>query len=406
MQLRNNTTLQIFLAMMLGIVAGLVLPELMVELKFIGDIFLRLIQMGIILLVMGSVIEAIGSLHRKEIGNLGLKALFGFALTTISAAVVGIVIANVIQPGAGIVYNEELTTSIKATDKTIAQIITDFFPSNIISSIGSGSTIQVIVFAILAGLASSIISESNPNNTFLNNIKSLNEILLQAIKLVMKIAPLGIFCLLGWVIGYYGIQVILPLFKFLLAFAIGMTLILAVFIFITATVVKVSPLKLSKKLLRMGVMAFTTTSSAITLPTKMADAEERIGVSKRVSRLINPLGMSLNSDGLAIYLALSCLTIAQFFNIEMSIQQQFIVVIMSTLATLGTVTVPGGGLVALAIVLPTVGLPIEGVALLAGIDWFSGMFRTVLNVIDDVLVALLVAHSENEFDREIFENTP
>ncbi|MEG9475353.1 dicarboxylate/amino acid:cation symporter [Mannheimia indoligenes] len=406
MQLRNNTTLQIFLAMMLGIVAGLVLPELMVELKFIGDIFLRLIQMGIILLVMGSVIEAIGSLHRKEIGNLGLKALFGFALTTISAAVVGIVIANVIQPGAGIVYNEELTTSIKATDKTIAQIITDFFPSNIISSIGSGSTIQVIVFAILAGLASSIISESNPNNTFLNNIKSLNEILLQVIKLVMKIAPLGIFCLLGWVIGYYGIQVILPLFKFLLAFAIGMTLILAVFIFITATVVKVSPLKLSKKLLRMGVMAFTTTSSAITLPTKMADAEERIGVSKRVSRLINPLGMSLNSDGLAIYLALSCLTIAQFFNIEMSIQQQFIVVIMSTLATLGTVTVPGGGLVALAIVLPTVGLPIEGVALLAGIDWFSGMFRTVLNVIDDVLVALLVAHSENEFDREIFENTP
>lgn len=406
MQLRNNTTLQIFLAMMLGIVAGLVLPELMVELKFIGDIFLRLIQMGIILLVMGSVIEAIGSLHRKEIGNLGLKALFGFALTTISAAVVGIVIANVIQPGAGIVYNEELTTSIKATDKTIAQIITDFFPSNIISSIGSGSTIQVIVFAILAGLASSIISESNPNNTFLNNIKSLNEILLQVIKLVMKIAPLGIFCLLGWVIGYYGIQVILPLFKFLLAFAIGMTLILAVFIFITATVVKVSPLKLSKKLLRMGVMAFTTTSSAITLPTKMADSEERIGVSKRVSRLINPLGMSLNSDGLAIYLALSCLTIAQFFNIEMSIQQQFIVVIMSTLATLGTVTVPGGGLVALAIVLPTVGLPIEGVALLAGIDWFSGMFRTVLNVIDDVLVALLVAHSENEFDREIFENTP
>lgn len=406
MQLRNNTTLQIFLAMMLGIVAGLVLPELMVELKFIGDIFLRLIQMGIILLVMGSVIEAIGSLQRKEIGNLGIKALFGFALTTISAAVIGIIIANIMQPGAGIVYNEELTTSIKATDKTIAQIITDFFPSNIISSIGSGSTIQVIVFAILAGLASSIISESNPNNTFLNNIKSLNEILLQVIKLVMKIAPLGIFCLLGWVIGYYGIQVILPLFKFLLAFAIGMTLILAVFIFITATVVKVSPLKLSKKLLRMGVMAFTTTSSAITLPTKMADAEERIGVSKRVSRLINPLGMSLNSDGLAIYLALSCLTIAQFFNIEMSIQQQFIVVIMSTLATLGTVTVPGGGLVALAIVLPTVGLPIEGVALLAGIDWFSGMFRTVLNVIDDVLVALLVAHSENEFDREIFENTP
>lgn len=406
MQIKDNTTLQIFLAMILGMIAGVILPKLMVELKFIGDIFLRLIQMGIILLVMGSVIEAIGSLKRKEIGNLGIKALIGFATTTIIAAIVGIIIANIIQPGMGINYTQELVTSVKATDKTAAQIITDFFPSNVIASISSGSTIQVIVFAILAGLAISIISETNPNNTFLNNIKSLNEVLLQIIKLVMKIAPLGIFCLLGWVIGYYGIEVIFPLFKFLLAFAIGMVLILAVFISITATVVKVSPFKLSKKLLRMGVMAFTTTSSAITLPTKMEDAEERIGVSKRVSRLINPLGMSLNSDGLAIYLALACLTTAQFFGIEMSIQQQFIVVIMSTLATLGTVTVPGGGLVALAIVLPAVGLPIEGVALLAGIDWFSGMFRTVLNVIDDVLVALLVAHSENEFDREIFDNTP
>lgn len=406
MQIKNNITLQIFLAMILGMISGLAIPQIMVELKPVGDIFLRLIQMGIILLVMGSVIEAIGSLQRKEIGKLGIKALVGFALTTIIAALIGIIIANIMQPGAGISYTQELTTSIKPTDKTVAQIITDFFPSNIIASISSGSTIQVIVFAILAGLASSIIAESNPNNTFLNNIKSLNEILLQVIKLVMKMAPLGIFCLLGWVIGYYGIQVILPLIKFLLAFAIGMVFILVVFISITASVVKVNPLKLSQKLLRMGVMAFTTTSSAITLPTKMADAEDRIGVSKRVSRLINPLGMSLNSDGLAIYLALACLTIAQFFGIEMSIQQQFIVVIMSTLATLGTVTVPGGGLVALAIVLPTVGLPIEGVALLAGIDWFSGMFRTVLNVIDDVLVALLVAHSEGEFDRDIFDNTP
>ena len=200
-------------------------------------------------------------------------------------------------------------------------------------------------------------------------------------------------------------MVIVPLIKFLLAFAIAASLILVSFITITATIVKVSPLKLAKKLSRMGVMAFTTTSSAVTLPVKMEDSENRIGVSKRVSRLINPLGMSLNSDGLAIFLALSCLTIAQFFGIEMSIQTQFTVVIMSTLATLGTVTVPGGGLVALAIVLPTVGLPIEGVALLAGIDWFSGMFRTVLNVIDDALVALVVAHSENEFDREIFDKT-
>ena len=137
----------------------------------------------------------------------------------------------------------------------------------------------------------------------------------------------------------------------------------------------------------------------------MEDSENKVGISRRVSRLINPLGMSLNSDGLALYLALSCLTIAQFFHVDLSLQQQFVIVIMSTLATLGTVVVPGGGLVALAIVLPTAGLPIEGVALLAGIDWFSGMFRTTLNVIDDVLVALIVAYSEGEFYRDIFDET-
>lgn len=406
MQIKNNTTLQIFLAMILGIGAGLVFPKFLVELKFVGDIFLRLIQMGIILLVMGSVIEAVGSLQRKEIGSLGLKALIGFAFTTITAATIGILIANIIQPGVGLDFSRELTTSIKGTDKSLAQIVVDFFPTNLVASIGSGNTIQVIVFAILAGVAASIIAETKTENNFLLTVKSFNEVLLTVIKLVMKIAPLGIFSLLGWVIGNYGVEIIVPLIKFLAAFAIGMVLVLALFIALTCAIAKLNPMKLVKKLLRMGVMAFTTTSSAITLPVKMEDAENRIGVSKRVSRLINPLGMSLNSDGLAMYLALSCLTVAQFFGIDMPIQQQFIVVIMATLATLGTVTVPGGGLVALAIVLPAVGLPIEGVALLAGIDWFSGMFRTVLNVVDDALISVIVAHSEGELDRDIFENAP
>ncbi|MGQ0287012.1 dicarboxylate/amino acid:cation symporter [Pasteurellaceae bacterium 22721_9_1] len=406
MKIKGNTTLQIFLAMVLGIIAGFIFPKLLVEFKFIGDIFLRLIQMGIILLVMGSVIEAVGSLKRQEIGSLGLKAVIGFAITTTVAAVVGIVIGNLIQPGVGIDMSRELVSSIKGTDKTITQIIVDFFPTNLIASISSGNTIQVIVFAILAGVAASIISESKTDNNFLLSIKSFNEVLLGVIKLIMKIAPLGIFCLLGWVIGNYGVEIIIPLVKFLAAFAVSTIIILTIFISLTCAIVKVSPAKLIRKLLRMGIMAFTTTSSAVTLPVKMEDAEKRIGVSKRVSRLINPLGMSLNSDGLAIYLALACITVAQFFGVDMSIKQQFIVVIMSTLATLGTVTVPGGGLVALAIVLPTVGLPIEGVALLAGIDWFSGMFRTVLNVVDDALVATVVAHTEGELDRNIFDNTP
>lgn len=285
----------------------------------------------------------------------------------------------------------------------MTEIITNFFPSNIVSSIAEGNTIQVIVFALLAGLAISLLSESTGSSKILDGVRAINQVLLTIIKLVMKVAPLGIFSLLGWAIGNYGLAVILPLAKFLATFAVCSILILVVFITLVSVYVKVSPFRLAKKLTHMGVVAFTTTSSAVTLPTKMDDSENKIGISKRVSRLINPLGMSLNSDGLALYLALACLTVAQFFGVEMTLQQQFVVVIMSTLATLGTVVVPGGGLVALAIVLPTIGLPIEGVALLSGIDWFSGMFRTTLNVIDDVLVALVVAKQEGEFDRQIFD---
>lgn len=400
--LKNNTFL-IFLAMILGMVAGVIVPNVMVSVKFIGDIFLRLIQMSVVILVMGSVIEAVGSLKRKEIGALGGKAFIGFACTTIIAGTVGIIGANIVKPGSGIQFTGDLATDITGSDQTLTEIITNFFPNNIVASISEGNTIQVIVFALLAGLAVSYLSEVNGNSKVLEGVKAINQVLLTIIKMVMKIAPLGIFSLLGWAIGNYGLAVILPLAKFLGTFAVCAFLILAVFITLTAAYVKVSPIRLTKKLTHMGVVAFTTTSSAVTLPTKMDDSENKIGISKRVSRLVNPLGMSLNSDGLALYLALACLTVAQFFGVEMSLQQQFVVVIMSTLATLGTVVVPGGGLVALAIVLPTIGLPIEGVALLSGIDWFSGMFRTTLNVMDDVLVALIVAKQEGEFDRAIFD---
>lgn len=397
-------TLSIMIAMVLGMIAGALFGEIMVQLKFVGDIFLRLIQMSVVLLVMGSVIEAVGSLEMKELGRLGGKAFVGFSCTTLVASTVGILIANIVKPGVGINYSGELTSTTEATTDTIQDIITNFFPNNILKSIVDGNTIQVIVFALFCGVAIIILRESTGEDRVLGMVKNINQVLLTIIKLVMKAAPIGIFSLLGWAIGSYGLAVILPLVKFLVCMAVGALLILVVFIILSSTYVEVNPWKLTKKLSRMGAVAITTTSSAITLPTKMEDSENKIGISKRVSRLINPLGMSLNSDGLALYLAIACITIAQFFGVDLSIGQQFVVVIMATLATLGTVVVPGGGLVALAIVLPTVGLPIEGVALLAGIDWFSGMFRTVLNVIDDVLVSLIVAKSENEFSREIFNH--
>lgn len=398
---KPNSTTWIVLGMVGGILAGLVFGPVMANFKFIGDIFLRLIQMSVVLLVMGAVIEAVGSLDSKELGRLGGKTLLGFMVTTVTAASVGILLANVIKPGAGIPIME-LKSSVKPPDQTIVDMVVNFFPTNVVSAMSNANMIQVIVFAILFGLALSIMGKNEHSNKIFALVQDFNVVILNVVKIVMKFAPFGIFALLSWVTGKIGIKVMIPLAKFLIAMGLGSIILLVLFISLVSIYGKLNPIRLARKFYRMGVVAFTTTSSAITLPVKMADAENKIGISKRISRLVNPLGMTLNSDGLALYLAIACITISQFFNINMTLSQQVTIVVMSTLATLGTVVVPGGGLVALAIVLPVMGLPLEGIALLAGIDWFSGMFRTVMNVIDDVIVALAIAINENEFDREIF----
>lgn len=396
----------IVIGMLAGMSAGAVFGPVMANLKIFGDIFLRLIQMSVVILVLGGVIEAVGSLRPSELGRLGSKTFLYFAFTTIFSAVVGLILANIFHPGSGILYQNALESSIKGDSTSLSTIALNFFPTNIFSALSSGNTIQVIIFGLLFGSALSILGEKEKTkeHIILTLVKKTNEILIQVIKMIMKAAPFGIFCLLGWAIGTIGMGVIIPLMKFLAVFAIGDVIVLTIFITLSALYVGVSPLAVAKRIQRITIVAFTTTSSAISLPVQMEDSETKLGISKNVSRLVNPLGMSLNSDGLALYLVLACMTIAQFFNIELTISQQITIVVLSTLQTLGTIVVPGGGLVALAIVLPSVGLPIEGVALLAGIDWFSGMLRTTLNVVDDTLVALSIAKSADEFNRDIFDN--
>jgi len=396
----------IVIGMLAGIAAGSIFGPVMANLKIFGDIFLRLIQMSVVILVLGGVIEAVGSLRPSQLGRLGAKTFLYFAVTTIFSAVVGLILANIFHPGSGILYQNALESSIKGDSTSLSTIALNFFPTNIFGALSSGNTIQVIIFGLLFGSALSILGEKEEQkeHLVLTIVKKTNEILIQVIKMIMKAAPFGIFSLLGWAIGTIGMGVIIPLMKFLAVFAIGDIIVLTLFITLSALHVRVSPLAVAKRIQRITIVAFTTTSSAISLPVQMEDSETKLGISKNVSRLVNPLGMSLNSDGLALYLVLACMTIAQFFNIELTISQQITIVVLSTLQTLGTIVVPGGGLVALAIVLPSVGLPIEGVALLAGIDWFSGMLRTTLNVVDDTLVALSIAKSTDEFNRDIFDN--
>lgn len=393
-------TKQIMIAVLLGAAAGLLFGEKIKEIRLLGDIFLRLIQMSVVVLIMGAVIEAVGNLKPQELGKLGAGILFWFSLSTVLAAAVGIGLGWLLKPGTGLPIKISGGAG-EAANSSVSEIILEFFPENIISSMAKAEMIQVIVFAVLFGIALGIVREGQGGSRIMDLVREFNAVILKMVHIIMKAAPFGISALMAYTTGTAGASILLPLAKFLGAFALGAFVHLAVCIAFTAAYCRTNVWKLTKKLSKMTLVAFTTTSSAVSLPVKMKDSEEKLGVSKRVSGLVNPLGMTLNSNGLSMFLALACLTISQIYGIQLDLHMLVKVVALSSLACLGTVVVPGGGIMALTIIVPGLGLPIESIALLSGIDWFSGMFRTVLNVDIDALAAMLIAKRAGELDREI-----
>lgn len=399
-----SDTTWVMIGMLGGLAGGLLLGPTMGEIKFIGDIFLRLIQMSISVLLAGAVIEAVGALKSQDLGVLGGKTLLVFFITTIIASISGLVMVNILQPGIGIPAIAGMEYKGGSEVMSWGAAITEFFPKNIVESMAKGSTVQIIAFSMVCGVALSLANTTEEGGRALEMVRSVNTIILGMMHLILKVAPIGVFALLGWVTGVVGIAVVLPLLKFLLALFIAAIVTYLCMLFCVCTYARISPFTFTRKLYRMGMIAFSTTSSAVALAVEMEDCEKRYGVDPRVTRLVLPLGMTLSSAGLALYLAVACVTMFQFFNLDASLATQLRVVVMSTLATLGTASVPGGALVSLAIVFPTVGIPLEGIAILAGVDRFSDMIRTPMNVFCDVVAAVAVASSSHLLDKETFKN--
>ncbi|KRL69336.1 sodium dicarboxylate symporter [Lentilactobacillus diolivorans DSM 14421] len=388
----------------MGGFAGLILGPQIAGIQLIGNIFLRLIQMAVVLLIFGAVIEAIGGLAANQLGRLGGKTAGWFLITTLAAAVLGLLIGYLVNPGIGMNLSRvSHATEIAKAPSNIDQTILNFFPSNIFDSLAKGNVIQVIIFAILFGIVLNQANKAGTFNQVLSLIKQLNQLTVKLVMLVMRTAPIGIASLMAWVTADSGLKVVLPLLKFLMAFGLGSVVFLTCLFTLISWYAKIPLGGLIKGFSRIILIAFTTTSSAIALPVEMTDAESRLGVSKSISQLVLPLGMALNSNGLAMYLSLACLTLTQLYGISLSFVAMLKIILLSVIACLGTVVVPGGGLVALTIVVPTLGLPTESIAILAGIDWFSGMFRTVLNVVGDTTTAIAIAADEKELNHDIYE---
>lgn len=391
----------IMLSMVAGLIFGLVFPGDWPILGLLGKIFLRLIQMSIILLVAGQIIEAIGSLPLRDLGKIGGKVLGVFLITSTLAAIWGIAWSYLLKPGSGLdIDSIEAGAAVEATDISVLDTILSFFPTNAIAAMADGSIMQVIVFALVFGMAVSLLNGEG-ELAFMGFIREFNKIILQIVKLIMKTAPIGVFALIASSIGTYGVKVVVPLAKYLGVFAISTFTWLAVYILVVAVVTKSSPVRIVNGISRMSMVALATGSSAVTLPTAMGDVEGRLGVQKRLSQIVMPLGVTLNSNGAAMHMVITLVTIAQLYGHEFSFNRILFMVALCTFASVANAVVPGAGIVSLTIVVPQMGLPLESIALFAGVEWFVGMLRTINNVDGDALAALLIAPSEGGIDRDI-----
>jgi Na+/H+-dicarboxylate symporter len=311
----------------------------------------------------------------------------------------------IIRPGEGITITDAASINTPPPAASLQDTLLGFVPTNVIGAMASGSMVPCILFAIFFGVAMGAYTKASGKTVVLEVVDGVNGIIMNIIKIVMKIAPVGIFCLLANVSGAIGFKVVIPMGKFLGALLIGDIIQFLVYGPITAALCKVNPFKMPKKFAKMSIMALTTTSSAICLPTKMEDAVTKFGVSRRVADFTGPITMSMNSNG-----AVQCYVLAIFFmsqatGIALGPYQLGMAILLSCLMCMGTIVVPGGMVITYTFLATSLGLPLESIAILIGIDWFSGMFRTIMNVDVDVMVGMLVADKLGEFDRDVYNDT-
>ena len=398
----KHPAILIGLAAVLGIAFGLIVGEWAANIKFLGDLFIRLIQMSIVPLVMASVIVATGSMTGSGMGQLAFRTfkwMIGFSLI---AAVIAWVLGTVIQPGAGITFESGAPLPDQAEAAPWQDTILGFVSTNVFAAMSSAAMVPIIIFSLLFGLALNAYVTSTGNRQLLELLEQIQALMLTMIKFVMYLAPIGVFCLLAALAGDVGFAVVTTGLKYLGATLIGVLLVTALFVAVVWLRTGLSPAKLPGKLAEQTLIAITTTSSAVTFPTVLKTAIEKVGVSQRVANFTLSVGLTMGSYGAVLNYMLVVMFLAQSGRMELGIGQIAMGMALAILLNMGTITVPGGFPVVAMFLATSLGLPFEAVGLLIAVDWFAGIFRTFLNVNGDTFVAMLVARAGGELNADVY----
>ncbi|MGB2741929.1 MAG: dicarboxylate/amino acid:cation symporter [Cognaticolwellia sp.] len=371
--------------------------------EVVGQIFIASLQMLVVPLVFVSLICGTTSLKdTSKLGRIGGKAVILYLLTTAIAISLAMFVALMVEPGVGVDKATD-TTFIAKESPPLAQVFIDMFPTNPFSSFAQGNMLQIIIFALLFGMA--IALSGKPGERIANIFTDMNEVVMRLVTILMNLAPYGVFCLLA------GLFTDLPLDKlknlawyFLCVLGVLITHALITYPVILKLTTRLSPVVFLKKMRDAALFAFSTSSSNATIPITLETATKKLGVKNSIASFTVPLGATINMDGTAIMQGVATVFIAQVYNIDLTLADYLMVILTATLASIGTAGVPGVGLIMLAMVLNQVGLPVEGIGLIIGVDRLLDMTRTAVNVTGDSMVTLVVGKSEEQFDEAIFND--
>jgi Na+/H+-dicarboxylate symporter len=412
---KMSLTARVITGMVMGIFTGFIIRTLFAENQFIdaylvnglfevgGAIFIASLKMLVVPLVFVSLVCGTSSLKDiATLGRLGGKTLAFYITTTAIAITLAIFMGTIFQPGAG----ADLTaaTTFQSTQApSLGDVIIGMFPTNPINSMAEGNTLQIIVFAVLFGIA--ISAAGKPGERVAALFSDLNEVIMKLVAMLMQIAPFGVFFLMAKLFTGLGLGAILNLGSYFLVLTATLLIHgIVVYGFLLKSFTGLNPITFLKKMEDAIMFAFSTASSNATIPVTMETATHRLGINNRVSSFTIPLGATINMDGTAIMQGVATAFIAQAFNIDLTMGDYLTVILTATLASIGTAGVPGVGLIMLAMVLNQVGLPLEGIALIMGVDRLLDMIRTAVNITGDSAASLIIAKSENAFDVDTFND--
>ncbi len=407
---------QIFIALLLGALLGVVIhywipssyikDTVIVEgvLYVVGQGFIRLMQMLVVPLVFCSLIcgsMAIGD--TKTLGKVGVKTIGFYLVTTALAVCVALGSALIINPGLGLDMDAVQKGTVSTTTETtsLAETLLNIIPKNPVQSMANGDMLPIIVFALFVGIM--LAKLGTRGSVVANFFSQFNDVMMEMTMAIMKIAPIGVFCLIARTFATVGFSAFAPMLKYMgnvtLALAIQCLVVYQILLFVFT---RLNPFKFIKKFLPVMGFAFSTATSNATIPMSIDTLSKKMGVSKQISSFTIPLGATINMDGTSIMQGVAVVFIAQAYGIPLTMGNLATVVVTATLASIGTAGVPSVGLVTLAMVLNSVGLPTEGIALIMGIDRILDMIRTAVNITGDAVCTTIVCHQEGSLNREVF----